>query len=68
MAIESNDTAEEAMDMPEPHQMFRCPRCWHTELESGPPRTQCPQCGLAIPPPQKEQFLAPQPGLLLQEE
>ena len=40
------------MDMPEPNRMFRCPRCWHTELESRPPRTHCPRCGLAIPRPE----------------
>ena len=54
------------MDMPERNRMFRCPRCWHTELESGPHRTHCPRCGLAIPRPDREHFRhAREPRLIL---
>ena len=57
------------MDMPTQfHRMFRCPRCWHTEQESRPSRTHCPRCGLAIPPPDPEQFRhAREPRLRLRQ-
>jgi len=57
------------MDMPTQfHRTFRCPRCWHIELDSTPLRTHCPRCGLAIPRPDPEQFRrAREPRLRLRQ-
>ena len=52
----------------EMQRMFRCPRCWHTELQTEPRQTHCPRCGLKIPRPDRVDCFSPrEPRLMLRQ-